>query len=124
MKGNNGESLEEIILNKLAQIDQLSSDMTVVNEQLATIKETLLTSYQKMSIVKYDAFKEMGGKLSFVLALLDEQNSGFVINAMHSSREGCYTYAKEIIHGESFVMLSNEEKQAIEEAMNRKNYME
>ena len=48
----------------------------------------------------------MGGKLSFALALLDNRNNGFIINAMHS-REGCYTYVKEIINGESYITLGD-----------------
>ena len=47
-------------------------------------------TYQKMGLIKYDAFNEMGGKLSFSLAMLDVRNNGFIINAMHT-REGCYT---------------------------------
>ena len=73
-----------------------------------------------MGVVKYDAFKEMGGKLSFALALLNDYNDGFIINAMHSTREGCYTYVKEIIKGECEVILAEEEKQALEEAINAK----
>ena len=57
----------------------------------------------------------MAGKLSFVIALLNEDNSGFVFNSMHS-REGCFNYAKEIIKGESYIPLSDEEKEAIEKA--------
>ena len=60
----------------------------------------------------------MGGKLSFALALLNDKNNGFIINSMHSSREGCYTYVKEIINGESFVILATEEKEALEMALN------
>lgn len=59
--------------------------------------------YQKVGIVKYDAFHEMGGDLSFALTMLDENNTGWILNAMHS-REGCYTYIKEVIKGE--VILS------------------
>ena len=58
----------------------------------------------------------MGGKLSFTLALLTKENNGFVLNAMHS-REGCYTYIKEIINGNSLIILSEEEKEALEVAM-------
>lgn len=58
----------------------------------------------------------MGGKLSFALAMLDGKNTGFVLNAMHS-REGCYTYIKEIIKGESYIPLGAEEKKALEQAM-------
>ena len=54
----------------------------------------------------------MAGKLSFALALLNQDNTGVVINAMHS-REGCFTYAKEIIKGESYIVLSEEEKEAL-----------
>ena len=67
-------------------------------------------------MVKYDAFHEMGGKLSFSLALLDQKNDGFIINAMHS-REGCYTYIKEIVNGNSIIVLAEEEKEALEIAM-------
>lgn len=73
--------------------------------------------FQKVGLVKYDAFQEMGGKLSFSLALLNEVNDGFIINAMHS-REGCYTYIKEIIDGNSVIALAEEEKEALDMAMN------
>ena len=64
----------------------------------------------------------MGGKLSFALSMLDKENTGFVINAMHS-REGCYTYIKEIIKGESYIQLGEEEKEAVDKAVNSDNYM-
>jgi len=64
----------------------------------------------------------MGGKLSFSMALLDDKNSGCIITSVHT-REGCYTYVKEIIKGESFVVLSEEERKALEEAKNQRNYM-
>ena len=70
--------------------------------------------------MKYDAFKEMGGKLSFSLCLLDDENNGFILTSMHT-REGCYTYVKEIIKGESFVVLATEERRALEEAKNKRN---
>ena len=69
-------------------------------------------SYQKVGIVKYDAFNEMGGKLSFALAMLDNNNTGWILNAMHS-REGCYTYVKEIVKGESYIELAEEEAAAL-----------
>ena len=71
-------------------------------------------------MVKYDAFHEMGGKLSFSLALLNKEDDGFIINAMHS-REGCYTYIKEIIKGNSVIVLSDEEKEALDLAVGAKN---
>ena len=92
MKGKDGKSLEQSLKGKLE------------------------TNYQKVGIVKYDAFNEMGGKLSFALAMLDGNDSGWIINAMHS-REGCYTYVKEIVKGESYVELAEEEAEALDKAI-------
>ena len=58
----------------------------------------------------------MGGKLSFAIAMLDNRDNGWIINAMHS-REGCYTYVKEIVKGESYVELSEEEAEALDKAI-------
>ncbi|ROR22143.1 uncharacterized protein DUF4446 [Mobilisporobacter senegalensis] len=123
MQGTSGESIERIVLDKFEEINELKKETNIINTHLKKIDEILSITYQKSAIVKYDAFKEMGGKLSFALALLNEENNGFIINSMHSSREGCYTYIKEVIKGESFVQLAEEEKQALEEAKNSRKYM-
>ena len=83
---------------------------------IESIRTNMKSAFQKVGLVKYDAFQEMGGKLSFSLVLLNEANDGFIINAMHS-REGCYTYIKEIIDGNSIIALAEEEKEALEMAM-------
>ena len=62
----------------------------------------------------------MGGKLSFTLALLDENNNGFLMNSVHSS-DGCYSYTKRVKNGDSEIALSNEEKVAIERAMKERH---
>lgn len=122
MKGANGKDLEAAILTRFQDIDKMKTDIEFIFGKLNIACDVLLTAYQKMSIVKYDAFKEMGGKLSFSLAMLDDKNNGFILTSVHT-REGCYTYVKEIIKGESFVVLSEEERKALEEAKNKRNYM-
>ena len=92
------------------------SEFDKLNKRVDDVSTRLVTCYQKIGLVKYDAFKEIGGKLSFVLVLLTDENNGFIINSMHSSREGCFTYAKEVVNGEAFVILSEEEQQALDEA--------
>lgn len=124
MSGATGENLEGQIIARFADIDKLKSDTKFLNDELSKVKENLLVTYQKVGVVKYDAFKEMGGKLSFVLALLDKNNNGVLINSVHSSREGCYTYLKEIIKGESFLELSEDEKKALKQALSSNNFME
>ena len=69
-----------------------------------------------MGIVKYDAFNQMGGKLSFSLALLDENNNGFILNSVHST-DGCYSYTKEIENGVCKISLGEEEEKALNIAM-------
>lgn len=73
------------------------------------------THYQKIGIVRYDAFQEMGGNLSFVLTMLDENNNGWVFNAMHS-REGCYTYIKEIVKGRKLYGTRRRRKRVFEKS--------
>jgi hypothetical protein len=124
MSGANGENLEKQILSRFADIDGLKKDNKMMHEEIDKINENLQVTYQKIGVVKYDAFKEMGGKLSFVLALLDKNNNGILLNSVHSSREGCYTYLKEIIKGESFLELSADEKAALDMALNSNNFME
>ncbi len=120
MKGSDGHTLESTILTRFKEIDILKEESKYTSEKLNIACETLITAYQKTGIVKYDAFKEMGGKLSFSLCMLDDENNGFVLTSMHT-REGCYTYVKEIIKGESFVILSAEERKALEEAKNKRS---
>ncbi len=72
--------------------------------------------FQKVGLVKYDAFSQMGGKLSFSLAMLDEKNNGFILNSVHGT-DGCYTYSKEIKAGKCNLLLGEEEKNALDMAM-------
>ena len=115
MDGEDGKNLEKAILDKFAAIDTLEGNVNEIYGNIKAINNQLITAYQKIGSVKYDAFREIGGKLSFVLVLLTADNNGFILNSMHS-KEGCYTYAKEVVNGEVFIVLSEEERQALEEA--------
>lgn len=74
------------------------------------------STFQKIGIIKYDAFNQMGGNLSFCLALLDENNNGFILNSVHST-EGCYSYTKQITKGQCKIDLGKEEAEALQMAM-------
>lgn len=118
MKGNDGKSLEARFTKRFEEVDKLLKENDIKTNEIGKINENLQIVIQKCGIVKYDAFNEMGGKLSFALVLLDKQDDGFVINAMHS-REGCYTYIKEIVGGKSFIALGDEEQKALDKAMGK-----
>ena len=115
MSGNYARNLEKTLIERLDQVDGLLAANTENEKNIKQLFANMKFTFQKVGLVKYDAFNEMGGKLSFSLALLNETNNGFVMNAVHS-REGCYTYVKEIIDGNAVIVLSEEEKEALEMA--------
>lgn len=119
MTGKNAKSLEDTLIKRLNQIDELIESNSANEKNIQKIFNNMKFTFQKVGLVKYDAFNEMGGKLSFSLALLNETNDGFVMNAVHS-REGCYTYIKEIIAGNSVIVLAEEEQQALDMAKEAK----
>ena len=100
MKGKDGQSLEKLFKRKFDMIEKLASNSEINREDIQKLEKLYNSSLHKYGIVKYDAFEDMGGKLSFVLALLDKENTGFLLNAIHS-RENCFLYIKEIVNGES-----------------------
>ncbi len=116
MRGKDAETLEEIIMGQMEDIAELKSEDRANKDSLRNTNKNYRSAIQKFGLVKYNAFKGMGGNLSFAMALLDYTNSGFVLNSVHS-REGCYVYIKEVDRGETEVLLGSEEKDALEQAL-------
>ena len=116
MTGKNAKSLEKEITSLFEDNLDLKKSTEENRKNIKTLFKNMESTYQKMGLVKYDAFNQMGGQLSFCLALLDEHNNGFIINSVHST-EGCYSYSKEIKLGESSISLGVEEAEALEIAM-------
>ena len=116
MSGKKGKDLEKVILTRFKEMDKVKNNARRVTSEHKKFKGHLDSCINKIGLVKYDAFDNLAGNLSFSLALLNQDNSGVVLNTLHS-RDGCYTYAKEIIKGESYINLSEEEKEAIRKAM-------
>lgn len=117
MLGKDGANLENDIMTLYEDNKYMKLSIERNREDIKELFKKHETAFQKIGLVKYDAFTEMGGKLSFALALLDEKNDGFIINSVHSS-EGCYSYTKRVKDGDSQLALSNEEKVAVERAVN------
>lgn len=117
MKGSDAQSLEKVFVRKFAQIDRLYEAKDQHDHELLFIKKNLDKMFSKYGVEKYDAFDDVGGKLSFALALLNKDNTGLILNAVHS-RDNCFLYLKEIVKGESYVMLSQEEVEALRKAVN------
>lgn len=119
LMGNDGMSMEQDIISLIEDNKFLKIDADKNKKEMRELRRKFENSYQKLGLVKYDAFQQMGGQLSFSLCLLDDNNNGFIINSVHSA-EGCYSYTKEIKAGESSLLLGEEEKEALEIAMSQK----
>lgn len=119
MKGKDAKSLEDTLIKRLNQVDKLIEANAANEQNIKKIFNNMKSTFQKFGLVKYNAFHEMGGKLSFSLALLNETDDGFVMNAVHS-REGCYIYIKEIVGGNSIIVLADEEQEALNMAKDAK----
>lgn len=116
MRGKEAKSLEKEIVGLYEDNKFLKGMVDNNKKDIRQLYRNMSKAFQKMGIVKYDAYQQMGGQLSFSLALLDEDNSGFLFNSVHSI-EGCYTYTKEIKNGTCSLELGNEEKIALDQAM-------
>ena len=116
MTGKDAKSLEKEIAELFKDIDLMKVTVDKNMKDIRKLFHNMEYTYQKCGIVKYDAFQQMGGKLSFSLALLNERNDGFILNSVHSS-DGCYSYTKEIIGGECKISLGEEEESALKLAM-------
>ena len=119
MKGKDAKSLEDTLIKRLNQVDKLIEANAANEQNIKKIFNNMKSTFQTFGLVKYNAFHEMGGKLSFSLALLNETDDGFVMNAVHS-REGCYIYIKEIVGGNSIIVLADEEQEALNMAKDAK----
>ena len=118
MTGKDAKSLEKDIVGLYEDNKFLKINVDKNKKDIRTLYKNMEHAFQKIGLIKYDAFQQMGGKLSFSLALLDENNNGFILNSVHST-EGCYTYTKEIKSGECAISLGEEEQQALDMAIGK-----
>ena len=116
MSGKSAKSLEAEIVALFEDNKFIKNTVDKNKKDIRTLYKRMESAFQKIGIIKYDAFGQMGGNLSFSLALLDENNNGFIINSVHSA-EGCYSYTKQIIEGKCDIALGEEEKQALNMAI-------
>ncbi len=116
MQGKDAKSLENEIITLFEDNKFIKNSIEKNRKDIRVLYHKLESSIQKVGIIKYDAFNQMGGKLSFCLALLDENNNGFILNSVHGT-EGCYTYTKKIEKGQCDISLGKEEEEALKEAI-------
>ena len=112
MNGKDAESLESEIAYLVKDHKSLRQVVDLSKKDIEVLFHQMRSTYQKSGLIKYDAFQQMGGQLSFCLVLLDQDDNGFIINSVHST-EGSYCYTKEVKNGVSDVDLGKEETEAL-----------
>jgi len=115
MRGKDAESLEDTLLTCIRKTTEVEIVNQKLQEDVSALYDNQRMTYQKMGMVKYNAFREMTGNLSYALVLLDKENNGFVLNSVYL-KEGGYSYIKRIVKGECDIQLSGEEQKALEKA--------
>ena len=113
-----------LMIIQMVKISKLKKKYSIFmqGKDAKSMEQDVIGLYEDNKFIKISMEKnkkdinEMGGQLSFSLALLDENDSGFIINSVHST-DGCYSYSKEIKNGQCEILLGEEEKQALDMAM-------
>lgn len=118
-QGTNGQNLEQIMGRLIDKQETESKHISEISKNLVDLQKKSQDFYQKTSLIRFNPFEEAGGDQSFVVAILNGQDTGFLISSMHS-RSGTRVYAKSITLGKSANSLTKEEKEALEKARGRK----
>ena len=87
MTGKNAKSLEDTLVRRLNQVDEIQEANDQNRRAIDLINKKMQSTFQKYALLKYDAFEESGGKMSTILVMLDEKNNGYILNIVHG-REG------------------------------------
>ncbi len=107
------QNLKEV----LGVLKKLEENFGKVSQELADLKNNNIKNLRKVGMVRFNPFKEGGGDQSFSIAVLDASDNGFVITSLYSNAAN-RVYAKPIANGVSSYSLSQEEKEAINKAIN------
>ena len=113
---NENKDLEALLRTLVEKSEAQEQDIQKVFRKILKLEKTSQISFQKVGIVRYNPFKDVGGDQSFSIALLDAQNSGFIITSLYM-REEVRIFTKPIIQEKSQYSLSEEEQKAIEKAI-------
>ena len=121
-KMGNGNNLDDMLKKYLDDVARINQDNCEIKAYYTKLDYDIGSSIQKVGLVRFNAFQNVGSDLSFALALLDRENNGIVLNGIYGS-DSSNIYAKPIKNGESTYQLSEEEKEAIEIASQEKNFV-
>jgi len=115
-KGSKKQSIIDILDNVLSREQELRKEIEVIGREVEGLSSDSHLYIQKVGLVRFNPFNDTGGDQSFILALVDGENSGVVISGLHT-RSGTRWYAKKVESGKGVeYQLSEDEERAIKSA--------
>ena len=118
MKGTNSKNLEEMLLERIDSIDEVKEISEKAIKECERLELKMEECIQKVAIMRYKAFEDVGSDLSFSIALVDDRNDGVILTGIYGRQEST-TYAKPVDKGISRYDLSEEELYVLNEACNK-----
>ena len=115
----NGTDIAENLKQYMDKVEDIEKQNLEIVEYARNLDLNMKKCLQKVGVVRYNAFDDVGSDLSFALAILDDKNNGYVLNGIYA-RDNSNIYAKPVKNGKSSYVLSEEEKEAIYKAVNQK----
>lgn len=119
LEKGNAKDLKTLLLSQKDKSTEIEEDFKGVLLRVKKLEDICETAVQKISVVRYNPFGDVGGNQSFAIALLDRKNNGFLISSLYI-KEGSRVYAKPVKGGKSDHALSKEETEALNAAINTK----
>lgn len=116
MRGVDSENLESTLKLYMDNVESVLNNVKKVEQSYNQLSSQIQTCIQKIDIVRYNAFDDVGSNQSYSIALLDDKDDGVVLTGLFG-RDSSTTYAKPIKGGKSSYPLSDEEKKAIARAI-------
>lgn len=114
--GATGVSLERVLVDHLARAEQVDTRQRQVEQRVSALEDRIPLCVQHVGLVRYDAFEDVGGQQSFSLAMLDALQNGIILTSVYS-RSDVRVYAKAVRQGQPSHPLSEEEQQALRNAL-------
>ena len=116
MTGVDGANLERMMIGCIDSIKAINNENEKLWAETKEIKDLLQRAVTRMAIVRFRAFEDMGGDLSYAVAMLDSNNNGVIMSSIFA-REDSRSYAKPIVNGHSTYALTKEEEEALQQAL-------
>ncbi|HSW95324.1 MAG TPA: DUF4446 family protein [Patescibacteria group bacterium] len=116
LSDNGSTGLDEVLAGHATRIEQLGSRVDALTALQRELETATGRSLQKVGVVRFNPFQDSGGDQSFAIALLDQRGRGVVVSSLHGRAE-TRIFAKQVTNGRSTHSLSDEEQQAIREAL-------